>query len=100
MPLLVPPLPSRPVHGEKRRLVIIGVVVTLIFGAFASWSAVQPGRYGRSGSGCITITIPSSMGGALLHECGQRARVMCRNAFSHRDRLSLLVRPQCERRTQ
>jgi len=95
VPLLVPPSPLRPSRGDKRRLAIIAVAIALVFGAVASWSVVQPGRYGQSGSGCIAITIPSSMGGALVHECGRRARVICRSAFSHHDRLSLLARPQC-----
>ena len=95
VPLLMPSPPARPSPGDKRRIVVIGVTIALVFGAVASWSLVQPGGYGQSRSGCIAITIPSSMGGALLHECGLRARAMCRNAFTDDDWLSLLARPQC-----
>lgn len=95
MPLLVPPFRLPPAQGGKRRLAIIGFAVALVFTAIASWSVLRPGGYGQSRSGCVAITIPSSTGGALLHECGTGARVMCRNAFGKHDRLSLLIRPQC-----
>ncbi|HEX5189884.1 MAG TPA: hypothetical protein VFW16_10105 [Streptosporangiaceae bacterium] len=95
MPLLVPLSPAQPVHGEKRRLVVIGLAVALVLVGVAAWSAVRPGSYGQSRAGCVTVTIPSSTGGALLHECGARARHMCRSASGRHDRLSVLVRPSC-----
>ena len=95
MPLLVPPPPAGQVSGDKRRLVLIGLAVALVLVIVATWSAIRPGSYGRSGAGCVTVTIPSSTGGALLHQCGARARVLCRSAFGHDDRLSLLTRQPC-----
>jgi hypothetical protein len=95
MPLLVPPPPAQPVPGDKRRLAAIGLVVALVLAGVAAWSAIRPGSYGQSRAGCVTVTIPSSTGGALLHECGARARQMCRSASSRHDRLSVLVRPSC-----
>jgi hypothetical protein len=59
------------------------------------WAAVRPGTYGSSKNGCITVTIPSSTGGALLHQCGQSARTTCQGAFAGSDKISLLIRPQC-----
>jgi len=95
MPLLLPPPPAQPVRGDKRRLVVTAIAVALSFAGVAAWSAVHPGAYGQSRAGCVTVTIPSSTGGALLHQCGTRARIMCRSAFRRHDRLSLLIRPQC-----
>jgi len=95
MPLLVPPSSAQPVHGDKRRLVVIGLTVALVLAGVAVWSAIRPGSYGQSRAGCVTVTIPSSTGGALLHECGARARHMCRSASGRHDRLSVLVRPSC-----
>jgi hypothetical protein len=94
MPLLLPP-PAQPVRGDKRRLAVIGLAVALILAGVAAWSAVRPGSYGQSRAGCVTVTIPSSTGGALMHGCGDNARDMCRNAFASHDRLSLLIRPSC-----
>ena len=95
MPLLVPPPPALPVRGGKRRLAAIGLAVALLLAGVAAWSAVRPGSYERPRAGCVTVTIPSSTGGALLHECGKRARHMCRSALARHDRLSLLIRPSC-----
>ena len=55
----------------------------------------QPGSYGRSSHGCVSVVEPSSTGGAILHQCGAAARALCRSAFSHATRLDLLTRPQC-----
>jgi hypothetical protein len=85
----------QPERGDKRRLLVIVLVVSFVFAAAAAWTAVRPGAYGQPGAGCVTVTIPSATGGALLHRCGPRARVMCRLAFAHHDRLSLLTRPPC-----
>ena len=65
-------------------------------GAVAVWSATDPGSYGPSGNGCVTVVFASSMGGAMQHACGEQARTWCRTAYSHDDRLALLTRPQCQ----
>jgi hypothetical protein len=95
MPLLLPPPQSQPVRGDKRRLAAIAVAVVILFAGVAAWTAAHPGGNGNSPAGCVSVTIPSTTGGALLHQCGLRARVMCRDAFRHHDRLSLLIRPPC-----
>jgi len=95
MPLLLPPLAAQPVRGDKRRLVVTAIAIALVFAGVAAWSAIRPGAYGQSRAGCVTVTIPSSTGGALLHQCGAKARTMCRRAFHGHDRLSLLIRSPC-----
>jgi hypothetical protein len=95
MPLLAPPPPSQPVRGDKRRLAVIVAAVALAFAGLAAWSSAHPGRYDQSRAGCVTVTIPSTTGGALLHQCGTGARLLCRNALRHHDRLSILIRPPC-----
>jgi hypothetical protein len=95
MPLLTSPSPTGSVRGDKRRLLVFVIAIALVFAGVAAWSAAHKDRYGRSGSGCFSVTIPSTTGGALLHQCGTRARATCRGAFRHRDRLSLLMRPPC-----
>jgi len=91
----MPPLPAQPVRGDKRRLVVTAIAVALVFAGVAAWSAIRPGAYGQSRAGCVTVTIPSSTGGALLHQCGAKARTTCRRAFHDHDRLSLLIRSPC-----
>ncbi|HXP19973.1 MAG TPA: hypothetical protein VN840_10055 [Streptosporangiaceae bacterium] len=92
MPLIAPP-PGPPIaRREKRALAAIGVAIVALFAGVGAWSASDSWR---SHAGCVTVTFPSSTGGALVHECGARAQVLCRHAFRHDDRLSLLTRPQC-----
>src|SRR5215467_963319 len=95
MPLLTPSSPPASVRGEKRRLFVLVIAIALVFAGVAAWSAVHQDRYSRSGRGCFSLTIPSTTGGALLRQCGARARASCRGAFHHHDRLSLLIRPPC-----
>jgi len=95
MPLLVRTDSAPTAAGRRRWLAAtIGAAAMLLVVA-GVWSATQRGSYGQSRAGCVTATIPSTTGGALVHGCGARARAMCRHAFRHADRLSLLIRPAC-----
>jgi len=88
--------PAEPLtRRDKRGIAIVGALLLAVFAALGVWAAVRPGGYGQSRNGCVTVTEPSSTGGALLHACGADARAMCRAAFTHRDQASLLTRPQC-----
>jgi hypothetical protein len=97
MPLLAPPPVDSPARGDKRRLAVILASLVLVLGLVGAWAAVRPGSYGGSRAGCVTVTVPSSTGGGLLHECGARARALCEHALHHRDKLALLTRPQCRK---
>jgi hypothetical protein len=88
--------PAEQVTGrDKRRIVAVIAAILLVTGAVAVWAAVRPGSYGSSRGGCITVTIPSSTGGGLLHQCGQPAKATCQRAFAASDKISVLTRPQC-----
>jgi hypothetical protein len=88
--------PSEPLtRRDKRGLVVVGALVVAGLGGAGIWAAAHPGGYGRSHDGCVTVAAASSMGGALIHECGSGAVAMCRAAFTHSDQLSMLTRPQC-----
>ena len=95
MPLLSSPQ-VRPASRRTRRTLVLGGIALLAFLAAAvAWAAFNPGSNGSSRAGCITVTLPSSTGGAIMHACGTHARAMCRSAFARGDRISLLTRPQC-----
>jgi hypothetical protein len=89
------PRPEPLTRRDRRGLAIAGGLILAVSGGLGLWAAVNPGGYGRSHDGCVTVTAASSTGGALLHECGAGAAAMCRAAFDHHDKLSLLTRPQC-----
>jgi hypothetical protein len=95
MPFASQPSAQPLTRRGKRKLALIGGILAVVVAAIVAWAAVYPGSYGPSRAGCVTLTVPSSMGGAVLHECGAGARAMCSSAFSSSDRISLLTRPQC-----
>jgi len=80
---------------DKRVMAVAGAVVVAVLGGVGAWAASDPGSYGQSHGGCITVSMPSTTGGALLHQCGASARVTCRSAFARHDKIALLTRPQC-----
>jgi hypothetical protein len=89
------PEPEPLTRRDKRGLAIVGALLLVVAVGIGIWVAVRPGEYGASRNGCITVTEPSSTGGGLMHACGSTAAAMCRSAFQHGDKLSLLTRPQC-----
>jgi hypothetical protein len=80
---------------QKRIFVVVAVVVVVVFGGLAAWGMVAHDSYGSSGHGCVSVTVPNSTGGAVLHYCGSQAQSFCQASFRSRDRVSLLARPQC-----
>jgi hypothetical protein len=95
MPFATQP-PAEQVTGrDRRRIVAVIAVILLILAAVAVWAAFRPGAYGSSRDGCVTVTMPSSTGGAQIHQCGTDARSLCKKAYASSDKISMLTRPQC-----
>jgi hypothetical protein len=90
-----PPKPEALTRRDKRGIALVGALIVAGLVGLGIWAAVNPGGYGQSRNGCVTVSAASSTGGALLHACGARAVAMCQAAFRHQDQLSLLTRPQC-----
>jgi len=80
---------------QKRIFAVAGAALLVLLGGVGVWAATDPGSYGRSGNGCVNVTVPSTTGGAILHDCGAAAQALCERAFAHHDRIALLARPQC-----
>jgi hypothetical protein len=74
---------------------MIGVALVAVLAGVSVWSVVGKSTYGPSRDGCVTVNVVSSMGGAVTHECGAKARALCKSAFRHNDNLSRLTRTQC-----
>jgi hypothetical protein len=79
----------------KRMMAAVGVLAVAGLGGTAVWGVGHQDAYGPSRNGCITVSVASSTGGALLHDCGAGARAACRNAFAGRDNMALLTQRQC-----
>jgi len=87
---------AQPVTRRDRRvMLLVGVALLIIFAGVGIWAAVRPGEYGASRNGCITVNVPSTTGGGLLHGCGDKARHMCRTAYAGDGRAAELTRAQC-----
>src|ERR1019366_4667679 len=84
-----------PTRRDRLGMAAVGLLVLAAFVGVGIWYVVRPGGYGRSHAGCVTVSAASSTGGALIHECGAGAVTLCRSAFAHGDKLSMLTRPQC-----
>jgi hypothetical protein len=76
-------------------MVAAGLLAVAVVGGVTIWGVSHPGSYGISRDGCVTVSMPSSTGGALMHGCGASARAMCREAFASHGKLAQATRPQC-----
>jgi hypothetical protein len=95
MPFASIPAAERTTGRDRRRIIAVIAGVALILAAVAIWAAVRPGSYDVSRNGCITVNLPSSMGGSLQHQCGNAAKSTCQRAYTSTDAVSRLTRPQC-----
>lgn len=86
------PMPPR----QKRLLIIICAVIAAAGIGGGIFAAVSPDSAQTSSNGCISVNIAGSIGGQLIHECGNEAKITCRFAYAHGDATSLAERPACE----
>lgn len=89
------PLGDSLTRRQRRGFAVVGAIALAIATVVGVWSASDQGSYGRSGNGCVNVTMPSTTGGGLMHGCGQTARAMCRRAVTRHDELAMLTRAQC-----
>jgi hypothetical protein len=95
MPFASQPPAERVTSRDKRRIAAVVAAILLVLAAVAVWAAVRPGAYDSSKDGCVTVTIPGTTGGQLIHQCGADARSLCKHAYAGTDKGSALTRPQC-----
>lgn len=83
---------------RRRRAVLAAAVTALLVavGAVWVWASHDPDSYRTSRNGCVTLTVASSTGGVMRHECGAAARAWCRSAYAENDNLALVTRAQCQ----
>lgn len=88
--------PARPLNRRAREIrIAIGLTLLLAAAGVLAWSASDPSGYQTSARGCVTVTVASSMGGALHRECGAAARSWCHSAYQQYDPFALRVQQQC-----
>ncbi|HYK34177.1 MAG TPA: hypothetical protein VEV63_19545 [Streptosporangiaceae bacterium] len=95
MPFATQPSAEPVTRRDRRRITLAAAALLIVIAGVGIWAAVKPGSYGRSRDGCITVTLPSTTGGALMHQCGAGARATCKHAFASTGKMAALIRPQC-----
>jgi len=65
-----------PLSRRDKLLLLLAGTIAVVAVAVA---AIVAGRHGSdSGSGCLTVNVSSTMGGARLRQCGAPAHEFCR----------------------
>ena len=80
-----------------KRIVYLVVALVVAAGvAIGVWSALSHDPLATSANGCVSVTVPSSTGGGLIHYCGAQAKTFCRYSYANFDSISLAARTQCD----
>lgn len=88
---------ARSLTPRGKRIVYLVVALFLAAGVgIGVWSAVASDPLATSANGCVSVTVPSTTGGGIIHHCGKPAVSFCRAAFANTDAISLAARPQCD----
>jgi hypothetical protein len=95
MPFASIPQAEPVTRSDKRRIIAVAAVIVAVLIGVGIYAAVRPGSYGASRDGCITVNLPSTMGGSLVHECGSKAAASCADAYAGTGLAPRLFRPQC-----
>jgi hypothetical protein len=68
---------SEPLHWTRgAKIAVIGAGTTML-AAIVAVVLVAAANAPRHRAGCIEVTFASTLGGAIVHQCGQRARSTC-----------------------
>jgi hypothetical protein len=86
------PMPRR----QKRLLIAACAVIAAAVAGGGLWAGLSSDPLATSANGCISVDLPGSIGGQLLHECGSQARSTCHDAYASSDSVSLAERPACQ----
>lgn len=87
---------SEPLTSRQKRIMAASlavIAVAIIAGILVA--SLGGGSTPASRDGCVSLTIPSTLGGAELHECGAAAREFCAEQYTRHDALAGLAQPQC-----
>jgi short subunit dehydrogenase-like uncharacterized protein len=87
---------SEPLHWGRREKAAVASVLACLLLAVAGLGAYALTSGSPARKDCIDITFASTMGGARLHACGERARVVCASSGPYRG-IADSLRAACRR---
>ena len=76
---------------------VVAVTTVLAIALAVALFAILRGGTSEAGPGCISLTVPSTMGGATVHACGATAARWCRSPESRQGAIAREARAQCRR---
>jgi len=82
-----------PLGRSDKRLLIVFALVTVI--AVVAGGAYAVSHHGPSNDGCVVVTIPGSIGGVTLRNCGAAAVRFCRKESAGNEAIAAA----CKRRS-
>jgi hypothetical protein len=87
---------SEPLHWGRREKSAVAAVLVVLALAVVGLGAYALTSGSAARKDCIDITFASTLGGASLHACGARARVVCASAGGHKG-IAEELRAACRR---
>jgi hypothetical protein len=85
---------SEPLRWGRRERILTATLVTVVVLALAALGAYALTSGAPARRDCIDLTFASTLGGAKIHACGQRARTIC--AAGQLPHLQQELRDACE----
>jgi hypothetical protein len=84
----------RETTSRERR--IVRILVALLAAAAVAVTIVAIGSSSpKTPAGCISVELPSTMGGVSSQLCGSTARAFCHGQAAHTEPLNTTVLPKC-----
>jgi hypothetical protein len=87
---------SQPLRWGRREKSAVAAVLACVVLAVIGLGAYALSSGAPNRAGCIDVTFASTLGGARLHECGERARTVCATPDAFKG-ISGALRQACRR---
>jgi hypothetical protein len=87
---------SEPLHWGRREKTVVAVLASCLLLAAVGLGAYALTSGAPARKDCVEVTFASTLGGATLQGCGERARVICASAGASRQ-IAAELRAACRR---
>lgn len=74
---------ATPLHWGRREKAVVGALLAVVVLALAGLGVYGLSSGGATRKDCIDVTFASTLGGAELKGCGERARQICASGSFH-----------------